>query len=336
MPTRTIGARHVAPAWMPVLLVLVRQVGLWEDARRHVSARCALGGYMRTAYVLVAAMACAGCRVDFEKVPRCNPNSPFGAPVPISEINTDKSEEFAYLSPDEKTMYFSSDRPGTLGRYDIFTATRSMVDALWGNVVRVPGVNTSTGNERRPMVTGDGKTMYALIDGSSDGDIGIATQIGMTATFTSFTPATISAVGFDDQPGTILPDDSAIWFSSKRSNDNLEIYRAPRTNVGFGTAVLASGVNDPNAADWYPVVTSDELTLFFSRNRGAGAAGYEILVAMRASVADAFDGVEPVHEVSAAGFNLPTWVSADGCVLYTMSAPMQGGPYDMFVATRGM
>jgi hypothetical protein len=154
---------------------------------------------MRKTYVLVVAImsACgsvsgsmpdASSPIDGPPTPRCNPNSRFGAPLPISEVNTDKSEEFAYLSPDEKTMYFSSDRPGTLGRCDIFKATRSMVDAPWGNVVPVPGVNTSAGNERRPMVTADGKTMYALIEVSSDHAIGIATRIGMTATFTSFTP----------------------------------------------------------------------------------------------------------------------------------------------------
>jgi Tol biopolymer transport system component len=295
---------------------------------------------MRRVYVLVAAMMCACGQVDAPELPRCNPDSPFGTPVPIAEINTAASDEFAYLSPDELTMYFSStrtDSPATLGGYDIFKATRPNLNAPWENILPVSGVNTSGGNERRPMVTGDGATMYALIGNLPDRDIGIATQRGTTAAFTSFTVAAVSSVGFDDDPGTILPDHHAIWFSSNRSGND-EIYSAPGSGAELGTAVLVSGVNvnDPGADETYPVVTPDELTLFFSRNRRGGAAGYEILVATRANAADPFDGVEIVQAVSAAPFNVATWVSADGCVLYTMSGPMQGGPYDVFVATRGM
>ena len=299
---------------------------------------------MRKACVLVAAMMCACGSVspreepiDAPSMPRCNPDSPFRAPVPISEINTAASEEFAYLSPDELTMYFSSDRPGTLGRYDIFMVTRPKRDAPWENIVPVPGVNTPNGHERRPMVTGDGATMYALIGGSPDEDIGIATRIGMTATFTSFTTAAISVVSFNDEPGTILPDHRAIWFSSDRAgNGNYEIFRARRSSAGFDTSVLASGVNDPGAADKYPVVTPDELKLFFSRNRRGGAEGYEILGATRASAADPFDAVQIVQAVNMddALNNIPTWVSADGCALYIMAGDPSA--YDLFVATRGM
>src|SRR5688572_5179417 len=53
---------------------------------------------------------------------RCDPNAEFGAPVAITRINTAASDEFAFLSHDELTMYFSSDRSGT--SYDIFQVTR--------------------------------------------------------------------------------------------------------------------------------------------------------------------------------------------------------------------
>lgn len=83
--------------------------------------------------------------------PRCNPTASFGAPVAITEINTGGArDESASLSPDELTVYFSSNRTGTLGGYDIFMATRASKTAMWSNIVPVTGVNTA-----------DGLTMYA-------------------------------------------------------------------------------------------------------------------------------------------------------------------------------
>lgn len=42
-------------------------------------------------------------------------------PVPMSDfINSDRDEESPYLSPDEKTLYFSSKRSGGVGGYDVY------------------------------------------------------------------------------------------------------------------------------------------------------------------------------------------------------------------------
>jgi hypothetical protein len=43
---------------------------------------------------------------------------PFGAPEPLSELNTDSDERDPWLSPDGSRFFFSSDRDGTLNIYE--------------------------------------------------------------------------------------------------------------------------------------------------------------------------------------------------------------------------
>jgi len=49
---------------------------------------------------------------------RPTPAEPFGAPEPLSELNTDGDERDPWLSPDGKHFFFSSDRDGTLNIYE--------------------------------------------------------------------------------------------------------------------------------------------------------------------------------------------------------------------------
>jgi len=47
------------------------------------------------------------------------PSGDFGKPVPVSAINTPYDEDYPYLCPDGKTLYFSSKGHNSMGGYDI-------------------------------------------------------------------------------------------------------------------------------------------------------------------------------------------------------------------------
>jgi Tol biopolymer transport system component len=271
--------------------------------------------------------------VDSSPAPRCNPASPFGAPVPVGEVNTAASEENAYLSPDELTMYFSSTRRGSLGGYDLFKASRSMRTEPWGQVVAVEGVNTA-GDERYPMVTGDGLTMYAVVGTASSHDIAIAARASTAEAFGALQVAAIINDEHDSQPGTILPGQEAIWFASNRRG-NYDLYRASRVADQLTNPALISGpVNHPSSDDIAPVVTPDELTLIFASNRVSGSGNFDIWIATRASAAESFGEPSNVQVLSSSGLEVPTWLSADGCVLYLTRGTLDS--YDLYVAERGM
>lgn len=78
-------------------------------------------------------------------------------------VNSEYSENSAALSVDCKTLYFSSNRPGGVGGYDIYVAT---VDGNNKWTVVNPGKQINTiYNETSPMIMPDNSTLYFSSEG---------------------------------------------------------------------------------------------------------------------------------------------------------------------------
>jgi outer membrane protein OmpA-like peptidoglycan-associated protein len=83
---------------------------------------------------------------------------PFGV-----TINTQAYEGMPSLSPDNKDLYFVSDRAGGYGGYDIWIS--HFENGLWQLPVNAgPAINTSA-NETAPYISLDNKTLYFTSDG---------------------------------------------------------------------------------------------------------------------------------------------------------------------------
>jgi outer membrane protein OmpA-like peptidoglycan-associated protein len=79
-------------------------------------------------------------------------------------INTPYWESAPSISPDSRTLYFSSDRPGGYGGRDLYMSTRN-ANGRWGIPVNLgPTINTS-GNELYPYIHADNQTLYFTSDG---------------------------------------------------------------------------------------------------------------------------------------------------------------------------
>ncbi|MBC6109292.1 OmpA family protein [Pedobacter fastidiosus] len=82
-----------------------------------------------------------------------------GAPV-----NSEYWESQPAISPDGRTLYFISNRPGGSGGYDIWKSTITE-DAKWGPAINLgPEINTAY-DENTPFLHADGKTLYFSSDG---------------------------------------------------------------------------------------------------------------------------------------------------------------------------
>ena len=85
-----------------------------------------------------------------------------------------------------------------------------------------------------------------------------------------------------------------------------------------------------------PVLTPDELTLYFASNRkdlgGTGSA--DIYIATRTSTSLKFGNIARIEELATAGEDVPTWISPDNCRLYTSYRPDQNSGTSLYVATR--
>jgi peptidoglycan-associated lipoprotein len=84
----------------------------------------------------------------------------WGNPVSFKYNDVAKfSNDDPFITPDGKTLYFVSDRPGGLGGTDIYTSTRDD-KGNWSTPVNLKAVN-SFGNERTPLVDSKGNLYFA-------------------------------------------------------------------------------------------------------------------------------------------------------------------------------
>lgn len=75
------------------------------------------------------------------------------------QINSKYIETSASVTPSERTLYFSSDRPGGLGGKDIYKVER-LPNGTWGKPQNLgPTVNTEN-DEDAPFIHSDGRTLY--------------------------------------------------------------------------------------------------------------------------------------------------------------------------------
>lgn len=68
------------------------------------------------------------------------------------------------LSPDEKTLYFASDMPGTLGQSDLFKVSINL-DGSYGEPENLGATINTEGKETFPFITDDNKELYFSSDG---------------------------------------------------------------------------------------------------------------------------------------------------------------------------
>jgi hypothetical protein len=266
---------------------------------------------------------------------RCDPTAAFGKPVALTTLNTSAHDEHPDLSDDELTIYFSSNRPGTLGGFDVYQATRATTSEPFGNAVPVPGINTTV-DQRAPRMSADQLSMYAVMRSSiSTGfHIGLATRASVTVAFNGLQMvANINNADNSADPH-LLASGNIMYLTSDLAG-NYGLYRSAKVNGAFSTPSPVPGVNlDTSVTENNPVVTADELTLFFGSDRPGGAGDLDIYQARRASVADGFGAPVPLTAANSTVSEVPNWISPDGCSLYFTRLDANLG-YQLFMASRG-
>jgi outer membrane protein OmpA-like peptidoglycan-associated protein len=137
---------------------------------------------------------------------------PFGA-----TINTPAYEGMPSLSPDNRELYFVSDREGGFGGYDIWISR--FENGLWQLPVNAgPNINTS-GNETAPYINVDNQTFYF----TSDGWPGMGgTDIFMSRKINDSTFTRAANLGypintaFDEKSECVTLDGKKLYFASDR------------------------------------------------------------------------------------------------------------------------
>jgi hypothetical protein len=103
-------------------------------------------------------------------------NGVWTAMQPLNKnINSSKNETSASVSADGKTLYFSSDRRGGFGKFDIYKSER-MADDDWGPAENLGETVNTENDDIDPFICEDGKTLYFSSQGHLNmGDFDIFT-----------------------------------------------------------------------------------------------------------------------------------------------------------------
>lgn len=272
-------------------------------------------------------------------IPSCNDGPTptnelaFGAPVPLPGVNTNVSEENAWLSHDELTIWITSIHPEGVGGYDVFRATRKDVSEPFGPVAVLPGVNT-TANDERPALTADLLTLYCgsnnvLSTGSFD--IMAATRDSTLVDFGALAPvANINTIGSESAP-YVTADGTELYFASDRSGVG-DIYHTELGIDGsFEPPMPVGELNLPDFSEGDPVLSADGLTIFFTSYRDGSS---DIFVATRSTRDDGFGAPVSLAEVNTDDLEWPVWLSDDNCRLVFSSNRPGAGNYDLWIAER--
>ena len=130
-------------------------------------------------------------------------------------INSSFVERSMSITTDEKTIYFSSDRPGGKGGLDLYTATKDN-KGVWSNIKALSKLNTDF-DEDGPFIDHDGKTLYfsSNMPGGQGGNDIWKTSINTDGSYT--TPENmgvrVNTEGDESFP-SISQDNNTLYFAS--------------------------------------------------------------------------------------------------------------------------
>ncbi|MBN2514057.1 MAG: S8 family serine peptidase, partial [Sedimentisphaerales bacterium] len=158
------------------------------------------------------------------------------------------------LTSDELMLFWQSLRPGGAGNHDIWTASRTSLDAPFENIRNLSEINLSN-NDSAPFILPDGRTLYfsssTRAGYESWCNIYKATRNHLSETFGNI--SLINYPGYEinssEYPSYVTPDENTLYFN----NDNYGVYHI--SLQGLATGYAASS----------PCQSSNEHTLYYER-----------------------------------------------------------------------
>jgi hypothetical protein len=215
---------------------------------------------------------------------RKNIDEPWDEPVNIGGPINSEYEEFAVcVTPDNLNLYFSSDRPGGLGEYDIWLSIRQNENENWEDPINLGPMINSEYNEIGPTISPDGLELY-FSDYSytsprpgtcGQEDIWVSTRTSKNAQWEqakNIGPE-VNSKWVDFNP-FLSQDGLLLFFVSQRDDHpgNMDIWytcRAATTQKWKEPKNIGAGVNS-SANDFGGWLSKDETKFYFGSNRPRG------------------------------------------------------------------
>jgi Tol biopolymer transport system component len=278
-----------------------------------------------------------------------NADYTFGKPQNLGPvINSPSGDIMGCFSADGLELYFSSDRLGGSGLYDIWVSTRESMNDLWGPPVNLgPAVNSSY-NEICPSISSDGLTLYFSDDwagsarpgGLGGYDIWVARRASRGAPWG--TAVNVGAL-IDSTANEITPsisrDGLILVFASNRTGGqgSYDLWMSTRPTIQdeWGAPLNIGGVVNSGSFDAEPSLSSDDRALVFASQRPGGFGHIDLWMTIRKTQSDPWG--PPVNlgpRINTYGHEGRPVISADARMLYfyTHTLPGNFGLYDLWQA----
>lgn len=275
-------------------------------------------------------------------------------PVNLGDaVNSPSQEILPALSKNGRSLYFASDRPGSLGGEDLWVSRRAGKDSPWEAPVNLGAVINTAFNERSPELSRDGHFLFFATNrpgGLGDFDIWVAWRAHIHDDL-GWRPAVnlsagVNSASGDFGPGFFENDEIGIpilYLASTRPGGlgSADIYRsALQRHGGFGPAMPVSELNSPQG-DFRPSLRADGLEIVLDSNRPAppdvaGIGLRDIWVSRRRATWAPWSAPTNLGPVINSPFNdYLAMLSGDGTTLVMVSDRPGGfGGNDLYISTR--
>jgi len=240
---------------------------------------------------------------------RKNKNAPWENPKNLgSTINTLGRESQPALSRDGHLLYFSSDRPGGFGGFDIWVSERiDRHDPFgWQPPVNLgPGINTN-GAELGAAPFEDHSTQtftlyfYRIPAGGARRDL-FSSTLDENGAFTAAVPIAELNTQFDDEQPSIRRDGLEMFFSSNRPgsvvnrttgllSSDIWVSTRPSTSEPWSCPVNLGPLINTAGVEQRPALSFDGRSLYFFSNGHGGSGLTDLFVSTRTKLDDLDDG----------------------------------------------
>lgn len=209
---------------------------------------------------------------DIWRSSRTSPADDWGPPEAVTELNTKDRETGIALSDDALTIWFSSNRTGTLGGLDVFVSARKTILDPWPTAVRVDELSSSDDD----LVSAVDSSQTTLLlarrsSSSSDYDIYASTRADTGSPWNA--PAPIEELNSSKAESDAFPLENGTALIFTRAKD-LVLASRPDPSAPYRIVGPLSSLNssDDDRDAWS---TNDMSYVVFSSNRSGDYLLYE-------------------------------------------------------------
>jgi len=279
--------------------------------------------------------------------------SDWSAPTPLGPvINTGANEAGPTLSKDGLTLYFVSNRPGSLNMIgDLWFSKRNSVDEDWGAPTRLSDIVNSAAEEATPNLSRDGHWLFFMSKrpGSQANPMGVVGfDIWMSYRehvhddFDWQTPVNlgpnVNSPSFDQSPFFFENEETGLrqlYFTRTNGLTGNDIFVSNQLPDGtFAPATLVSELNSVLSDAGTSITFDGHEIFFFTRRVAPGTVGLsDLWTATRKSVLDPWSALTPLGPVvNSAVLDFDPFIASDRETLYFAST--RAGTQDLYKSTR--